>query len=106
MSEQAFLLRCEKVLDRIEDVLESAGIDHDADRQGHVLTLGFDGDAQMVVNGQSVMQEIWFAHKGGAHHFKLSSAEQWVDTRSGESLSAVFSNAVSAQTGQSVVLAL
>lgn len=105
MSEQGFLQRCERVLDRIEDLLDEAGIDHDADRQGHVLTISFEDDSQMVINGQAVMQEVWLAHRGGAHHFRDREG-QWVDTRSGETLSTVLSRAVSAQSGQAVVLAL
>jgi CyaY protein len=70
-----------------------------------VLTITFEDKAQMVINGQAVMQEIWLAHKGGAHHFRLNGA-QWLDTRSGETLSAVLSKAVSAQAGQTVLFAL
>lgn len=105
MSEQAFLQRCGRLLDRIEDLLDQTGVDHDADRQGHVLTITFENDSQMVINGQAVMQEIWLAWRGGAHHFR-AEGEQWIDTRSGESLSAVLSKSVSAQSGQAVVLAL
>ncbi len=105
MSEQAFLLRCGQVLDRIEDLLDQSGIEHDADRQNHVLTVTFENDSQMVVNGQSVMREIWLAYKGGAHHFRDQDG-QWTDTRSGDTLSAVLSRAVSAQSGQATVLAI
>jgi CyaY protein len=105
MSEQVFLQRCEALLNRIEDLLGDSAIDHDTDRQGHVLTVTFEDNSQMVINGQAVMQEIWLAYRGGAHHFRLSGA-QWLDTRSGESLSTVLSKAVSAQAGQGVVFAV
>jgi CyaY protein len=105
MSEQDFLRRCDAILDRIEDVLEGSTLDLDTDREGHILTVTFEDDSQMVINGQVVMREIWLAYAGGAHHFKWQEPD-WLDTRSGDSLSEVLSRAVSAHSGQTQTMAI
>lgn len=105
MSDQDFLRRCDALLDQIEDSLDALDLDVDFERSGHVLEVTFDDDARLVVNGQEPMREIWLASPGGAHHFRRAD-DGWVDTRSGESLSAVLSRAVSRHAGRSVVIAL
>lgn len=106
MSEQQFISECERLLDAIEDALDNLDIDVDFQRTGHVLEVEFDNGSVMVVNGQVPMREIWLAAPTGAHHFKQDEAGQWVDTRSGESLSAALSRCTSNQSGQDVIISV
>jgi len=103
MSEQAFLTRCEQLLDRIEDALEAAGVDAELMRNGHVLDIEFDDGSHIVVNGQAPLQEIWLAARDGAHHYREHDG-RWLDTRSGEDLEVVLSKSVGRQAGLPVVL--
>lgn len=103
MSEQGFISACERLLDRIEDLLDDADVDADTRRSGHVLEVSFDGAGTVVINGQVPMREIWLAAPSGAHHFRNVS-DRWIDTRSGEPLPAVLSRCVSELSGTPVLM--
>lgn len=103
MTEEDFINECEHLLDRIEDAIDEAGLDVDFERSGHVLQVEFEQGAQLVVNGQAPMREIWLASPLGAHHFRKQD-DHWIDTRSGEGLGAVLSRAVGTHAGQQVIL--
>ncbi len=105
MSEQQFITDCEHLLDRIEDLLDASGVDVDLQRSGHVLEIEFADRSRIVINGQTPMREIWLAAPSGAHHFRQQQS-RWVDTRSGDELSAVLSRCASAQSGSPVSLQL
>ena len=107
MSEQAFQQAAQQTLDAIESGLErivdSVGVDIDLERQGNVLTLTFEDDAQIVINSHSAAQEIWVAARSGGFHYRLRDAH-WIDSRSGEELFAALSRLVSEQSGTAVRL--
>jgi len=107
MSEQAFLQAAQQTLDAIESSLErivdTAGIDIDLERQGNVLTLTFEDDAQIVINSHSAAQEIWVAARSGGFHYRLRDA-RWIDSRNGDELFAALSLLISAQSGATVRL--
>lgn len=104
MSEQQFITECERVLTTIEDALDASELDVDFQRNGHVLEVEFENGSKIVVNGQVPMREVWLAAPSGAHHFKKNDQERWIDTRSGDNLSAVLSRCASTQSGQQVML--
>lgn len=107
MSEQAFLQAAQQTLDAIESglerIVESADVDIDLERQGNVLTLTFEDDAQIVINSHSAAQEIWVAARSGGFHYRLRDAG-WIDSRSGDELFAALSRLVSEQSGTAVSL--
>ena len=105
MSEQSFLSRCERLLEKIEDALDDAGVDAESMRSGHLLEIEFDDGAKIVVNGQAPLQEIWLADRSGGYHFRDRDG-RWCDTRSGEDLADVLSRCVSAHCAEPVSLAI
>ncbi len=105
MSEHQFITECERLLDTIEEALDASELDIDLQRTGHVLEIEFANKTRIVINGQVPMQEIWLAAPSGAHHFR-KSASNWIDTRSGDELSAVLSRCASRQSGEEVIVAI
>ncbi len=106
MSDQQFITECERLLDAIEDAVDASELDVDFQRNGHVLELEFENGSKIVINGQAPMREMWLAAPSGAHHYRKDDQQRWVDTRSGEELSAALSRCVSSQSGEPVVLKL
>ena len=108
MSEQAFLQAAQQTLDAIESglerIVETVGVDIDLERQGNVLTLTFEDDAQIVINSHAAAQEIWVAARSGGFHYRLREG-RWIDSRSGDELFAALSRLLSDQSGTPLLLA-
>ena len=108
MSDPAFQRAAEAALDAIEAALERAaddGLDVEIERQGNVITLGFEDDSKIVVNSHAAAQEIWVAARAGGFHYRRRDDGRWIDGRSGDELWAALSRLVSQQAGSPVVLA-
>ncbi len=103
MTEKEFHDECERVLARIEDALDAAGVDVETSRSGLVLELEFDNGSKIIVNGNSPLREVWVAAKSGGFHFRRDG-DLWVDTRSGEELFECLSRVVSLQSGEKATL--
>ncbi len=105
MSETQFLHRVEETLVQIEAALDEAGIDADCSRSGHVLTIELENGAQIVVNAQAPMRQIWLASRSsGAMHFD-ADGDRWIDRRSGAELFESLSRVMTALTGTETRLA-
>ncbi|WP_235333964.1 iron donor protein CyaY [Aquabacterium sp. NJ1] len=94
---QAALARIERAVDKW---LEDDVIDIDTARSGGMLTLTLPNRSQLIVNAQPPLHELWLAARRGGFHFKLNSAGQWQDTRSGEEFFALLSSCASEQGGK------
>ena len=108
MSDPAFQRAAEAALDAIEAALERAaddGLDVEIERQGNVITLGFEDDSKIVVNSHAAAQEIWVAARARGFHKRRRDDGRWIDGRSGDELWAALSRLVSQQAGSPVVLA-
>jgi len=109
MTESEFMVLAEVTLQEIEQVIEDAAAEADADvectRSGSVLEIEFvDNGSKIIVNSQTPMREIWVAAKSGGFHFKRQE-NQWIDTREGTELFAALSGLASAQAGTNIKLA-
>lgn len=95
MNESEFLEAAERELNLLQDRIEARFDDVDGMLSGHVLRFELENGAEMVVNIQAPMQEIWLASRRGGYHFALSEGE-WRETRTGESLEAFAETVLSA----------
>jgi CyaY protein len=103
MSEQEFLVECDRILDSIEDALDAADVDIDTQRSGHLIELEFIDGSKIIVNGNAPVREMWVAAKAGGFHFRKQGG-QWLDSRRGEELFAELSRWVSQQAGVEITL--
>lgn len=78
--------------------LQDDVVDIDAQRTGGLLELTLPDRSKLVLNTQPPLQEIWLASRRGGFHFRWQDGA-WCDTKSGETLAAVFSREASAQAG-------
>jgi len=70
----------DETLQKIELLLDQTEGEIDYERNGVVLNIEFDDGAEMVINKQAPMQEIWLASRLGAHHFQWQNG-RWRDSR-------------------------
>src|SRR5437667_9239421 len=104
MDEREFDVLATQTLQRIERALDESGIDADFElKEGGVLELEFDNGSKIIVNRHAAARQIWVAARAGGFHFRWDGAV-WRDTRDGTELFAALSKAVSAQSGQAVLL--
>lgn len=105
MNDSEFEALAGDALQRIERALEASGIDADLElKEGGVLEVEFADGTKMIVNRHGAAREIWVAARAGGFHFRWDGAK-WRDSRDGSELFAALSRLVSAQSGQTVVLA-
>ncbi|MGE4336718.1 MAG: iron donor protein CyaY [Pigmentiphaga sp.] len=94
MTESEFLTVADGIMKRIEvqadGWFDDLDIDVEATRTGGVLTLAFDSGAQVVINGQPPLQEMWVAAPRGGFHYRLEDGT-WRDTRGGPNLAQALS---------------
>lgn len=102
-SESAFLLAAARVLDRIEDAIERAGIDADCSRADLVLTIECEDGARIVVNAQAPLRQVWLASARGGRHF-AAVEQSWRDVRDGAELFATLSSELALHCDRSVDL--
>lgn len=93
-----------RMLNCLEQGLIDADIDADpAFVSEGVLEVEFADGGKMILNRHDPSQEIWLAARTGAHHFRWNGT-QWLDTRSGEELSAAVSRLAGLMAGQPVMI--
>ena len=105
MTDAEYLEQAEALLRHIEmqcDEINDAGsADIDSTRAGGVVTLAFEGGAQIVVNLQKTLHEIWLASRAGGWHYRWEDGA-WRDTRSGENFYARLTHEASVCAGQPI----
>lgn len=109
MTESEFLALIDQVLDSIEsqadDWAVSLDIDVETSRSGNVLTMVFEDNTHVVVNGQAAMRELWVAARSGGFHYRYDG-QHWNDTRGGPALPDALSQICSAAAGVPVAIRL
>lgn len=101
MSEKEFLNLADQVLitialalDRLQDIYD---VDVEYSRNGNVLKIELiEQNAQIIVNVQEPMQEIWVAAASGGFHYRYS-APHWVNTRDSSELFAALTQLITEQ---------
>ena len=105
MTDAEYLNQAEALLRRIEaqcdDINDAGSVDIDNSRAGGVITLAFESGAQIVINLQKPLYEIWLASRAGGWHYRWADGA-WRDTRSGEDFYARLSAEASACAGQAL----
>jgi CyaY protein len=103
MTEPEFLAECDRILQVIEDGLDTVDIDVDSERSGNVLTLEFEDTSKIIVNGNTPLREMWIAAKAGGYHF-AKRTEGWIDSRGGDEFFESLSKLISQQSKTRVTL--
>ncbi len=95
MTETEFLELAEAEMNRLQDEVEAKYDDADCTRSGNVLTIELEDGAEVVVNIQAPMQEIWLASHLGGYHF-APRAGDWISSRDGRNIRTVLFEALDA----------
>ena len=101
MNDTEFIAQSEAIFNRIDHVIEEAGLDVDVSQQGNVLELDFDNGEKIIVNRHEAQHELWIAAKSGGYHFSWQDGE-WRSTRDQSDFFSTLTEAVRVVTGETV----
>jgi CyaY protein len=92
MTDAEFLATYKATLTRIEECVEAAIVDHDAEidyeSANDMLTLTFKTGSVAIISRQSAIKQLWLAARSGGFHFDYDEGrKQWVCTANGQTLS-------------------
>ena len=104
MNEAQFLESYKHTLRLIEETVEAAINDDDADidyESGNdMLTLSFSNGSVAIVSRQSAICQLWLAARSGGFHFEMNdTSRQWVCTVNGQTLTHMLENICLEQCG-------
>ena len=89
MTEQDFSTRYDQTLLIVEQAVESAIDDNDADidfeSMNDILTLTCSDGSSIIFTRQSATSQLWLAAKSGGFHFDLEN-NRWICDADGETL--------------------
>ncbi len=103
MDDAAFQSAADSTLTDLMDRLDEAlGDQFDVDLEAGVLTIELETGAQYLINKHGPMRQLWLSSPvSGAGHYDFEVARgAWIDSRSGENLTALLSAELSAAAGQ------
>ena len=101
ISATEFNALADAMFDRIVEIVDASDAVDDIELNQGVLEITCDDDSKIIINRHAPTQEIWVAAKSGGYHFKRIDAG-WVDTRSGEALSAALARVLADQAKATV----
>lgn len=101
MTDSEFHQLVDDLLISFEEIIDDSDVELDYENSNSILTLYCRDGSQIILNKQAPLHQIWVATKANGHHFELIEGV-WVDNRTQQTLSAVLTEAVSAQGGESV----
>ncbi|MBI5039676.1 MAG: iron donor protein CyaY [Gammaproteobacteria bacterium] len=107
MTDLSYAVRVSQTLDGLLEQLEaeSACDDLDLDIVDGVLTVVFEDGAQIIINRQEPVQQIWVASPLGPAHFSFDAGRGvWVDDKTGATLMDTLSQAFTRKLGATVTL--
>lgn len=104
MTDAEFLATYKATLTAIEERVETAIVDDDAEidyESGNdMLTLSFKTGSVAIISRQSAIKQLWLAARSGGFHFDYDeAAEQWVCTVNGQTLRDMLSEVCLEQGG-------
>ncbi len=94
MTETEFLEASEALMQRIENIVDAAGLDVECDRSGNVLTIEGESGEQIVINRHGPTQQMWLATRKGGLHFENRDGS-WVNTRDSSNFQDALNEALS-----------
>lgn len=91
MNDAEFLATYKATLTRIEERVESAIVDDDAEidyeSANDMLTLTFKTGSVAIISRQSAIKQLWLAARSGGFHFDFDAkAGEWICTLNGQTL--------------------
>lgn len=104
MTEAEFLERYKQTLDHIEQTVEAAINDEDADidyESGNdMLTLSFNDGSVLIISRQSAISQLWLAARSGGFHFDYEpESKEWICTANGRTLTRMLGDLCREQGG-------
>lgn len=104
MTDAEFLATYKATLAAIEERVETAIVDDDAEidyESGNdMLTLTFKTGSVAIISRQSAIKQLWLAARSGGFHFDYEeSAKRWVCTVNGQTLPEMLSEICLEQGG-------
>jgi CyaY protein len=102
MNDKEFYAQTEKYFEALSRAMET----HDADfvqTDSGVFEIEFDNADRIVVNRHAPSHELWVAARSGAHRFRWNG-EDWIETRSGETIGTAISRLIFERSGIAVSL--
>ncbi|OOG27148.1 iron donor protein CyaY [Thioalkalivibrio denitrificans] len=107
MSETSFSLHAEQTLEGLLERMSEidALADLDMDIIDGVLTLEFDNGGTVILNRQEAASQIWLASPEGPAHFGYDAdQDEWLNDRTGETLTDTLNRVLSAGCGEPIGL--
>ncbi|WP_426246292.1 iron donor protein CyaY [Pseudomonas sp. TWR3-1-1] len=84
----------------LEDVFDESGLDVDLENSAGVLTVEFEGGAQLIFSRQEPLRQLWLAARAGGFHFEYDEEySRWKCHSSDELLSEVVQRLTREHTG-------
>ncbi len=99
MSEAQFLARVDRTLELVEEILDTAETDIDAETQGGMMTVKCENGSQIIFTRQPPLLQLWLATRTGGYHFDQSDSG-WVRDSDGAPLDQVLQQAFAEQAGE------
>ncbi|MQT59346.1 iron donor protein CyaY [Pseudomonas sp. FSL R10-0399] len=85
---------------QLEDVFDESDLDVDLENSAGVLTVKFEGGAQLIFSRQEPLRQLWLAAKSGGFHFDYDEeSSRWVCDTSEELLSEMVQRLTLEHTG-------
>ena len=85
---------------QLEDVFDESDLDVDLENSAGVLTVKFEGGAQLIFSRQEPLRQLWLAAKSGGFHFDYDEeSSRWICDTSEELLSEMVQRLTLEHTG-------
>ncbi|POG05076.1 iron donor protein CyaY [Pseudomonas putida] len=85
----------------LEDLFDESGLDLDMENSGGVLTVKFEGGAQLIFSRQEPLRQLWLADRSGGFHFDYDEENgKWVCEKSEELLGEMLERVVWERAGE------
>ena len=85
----------------LEDLFDESGMDLDMENSGGVLTVKFEGGAQLIFSRQEPRRQLWLADRSGGFHFDYDEeSKKWVCEKSEELLGEMLERIVWERAGE------
>lgn len=101
MTDSEFHQQVDDLLISFEEIIDDSDVELDYENSNSILTLYCRDGSQIILNKQAPLHQLWVATKANGHHFEFTNNE-WIDNRTQQTLSAVLTEAVTAQGGETV----
>ena len=105
MNESNFNQLIDDTLLAIEEAIDQLETDIDYDTVAGILTVELANHSKIIINRQIANHQLWLAAKSGGYHFNWIH-KQWLETKSGLSLSEVLSKNLTMQANQNIILSI